>query len=275
MKSILVPIDFSETAQNAAVYAVEFAHSISAKVVFFHAYHPPLPVAGGEYSIMPDTDIELESAERLENFKRDIQKITSTNTIIECDVKIGFAVTEILEETKEKSPDLLIMGITGGGIMSEYLLGSNVIEVMRKCEIPSIIVPVDAKFRKPVSIVLACDFTTQVSAKAMTTLKNIAHLFRSKLHILNLEKPQEVVTFEKAMNGIQLENSLSMVDHTLHFLPTKGDMVKEINDFIEKNNAEMLAMIPHKHGVLYRFLNQSQTKQMAFHAHVPILILQE
>ena len=41
IKTILVPTDFSEEAENAFLYAIEMAGTTKAEIVLFHAFHHP------------------------------------------------------------------------------------------------------------------------------------------------------------------------------------------------------------------------------------------
>lgn len=275
MKTILVPVDYSETSVGAAIYACELAKLLSAKVTLFHAYHPPIPTSEYDAVLIPDIDLEKENMLLLENFKRDLSKQISLNSNIECEVKIGFAVDEIVTTALEKKVDLVVMGISGGGKVSEYVLGSNTMGVIRKSGVPMIVVPPKATFKKPAVLVFACDYKREVSAKVITSLKEYVHAFGAKLLVLNLEKPSEGVTFEKAVNGIQLENALSTTEHSLHFLPNTGDIADEMNKFIDSHDADLLITVPHHHSLLHRIFNKSITKHLAFHSHVPLLALQE
>ena len=275
MKTILVPIDYSNTAMGAAIYASELARAISAKIILFHAYHPPLPTTGAEFGILPDLDLDKENEALLETFKRDLLKRAPGNTNIECTVKIGFAVEEIINAVEEKKPDLIVMGVSGGGMVSEFVMGSNTMGVLRKTAVPMIIVPPRAHFKKIATIVFACDYKGEISIKAISELKKFATLFHAKICVLNLEKPEEGITFEKAVNGIQIEGALNTTEHSLHFLPNRNEIASEMNDFIDSHDAELLVMIPHKHSLLHRLFNQSITKHLAFHSHVPILALHE
>ena len=276
MKKILVPIDFSETAFGAALYAAEMAQSISAKLILFHAYHPPLPAVGADYGILPDLDLDKENLIQLESFKSNLLKRISALVEMDCAVKIGFAVDEIIGMAAEIKADLIVMGISGGGSISEYVLGSNTTMVTRRAAVPVLIVPPKAKFKIPGKLVFACDYKVEVSSKAIEVLKEFIHLFPARLLVLNLEDAAAGgVSFDKAVNGIQLENALSNIVHTLHFLPKVGDIAEEINDFMATHEADILITIPHRHSLLYRIFNESFTKHLAFHSYLPVLALRE
>ena len=51
MKNLLVPVDFSDYAHNACLYALHLASRDKAKVTLFHAYHIPIvdPLMPSEY----------------------------------------------------------------------------------------------------------------------------------------------------------------------------------------------------------------------------------
>lgn len=96
MKTILVPVDYSETSVGAAIYACELAKLLSAKVTLFHAYHPPIPSSEYDAVLIPDIDLEKENMLLLENFKRDLSKQISLNSNVECEVKIGLQLMKLL-----------------------------------------------------------------------------------------------------------------------------------------------------------------------------------
>ena len=67
MKTIIIPTDFSDCANNASEYAAKLAKSIDAKVLLLHVYHVPLTSA-------PDFPVEVKTAEDLQK-ENEIQMI--------------------------------------------------------------------------------------------------------------------------------------------------------------------------------------------------------
>jgi nucleotide-binding universal stress UspA family protein len=275
MKTILVPTDFSETANSAATYAAQLAKSYGLKIILLHVYHLPLPSTGADFGLLPDLDLEKENFEILTNYKNTLLQTIGGGLDIECQVRIGFAVDEIESAADDLKADLLVMGISGGGKISEFLMGSTATTLLTRVKIPALVIPPKTVYRNPDRMVFACDYKKAVSQKAIQNLKNFMALFHAKLSVLNFENPDDGVTFEKAVNGILLESALSTETHTLHFLPDVTDIADEINDFVDSHDGAMLVMIPHHHNLLHRIFKGSTTKHLAFHTHVPILALQE
>jgi len=272
MKTILVPTDFSKEAENAAKYAMELASCYKkAKVIFFHVYSiPTMPVADVPLMPGPFDEMETESNKLLKSFAT---KFNDANIDTELIVSQGFVVDEILFLQKKRRIDLVVMGITGAG-KSKNLSGSNTISVMKSSKHPVLIIPVDTQFKKPERIALACDYTATVSDEVVQKIKEYSKLFNAKLLIFDILRKAELVSYEKAVAEVNLENSLEEIEHSLYF-PSGDNVPEEINSFIIKNKADMLIMIPHNYTFLRGLFHHSNTKEMALHMHIPLLCIHE
>ena len=64
MKTILVPTDFSETAKNASLYAIDFAKQVKAKkIILYNTYQAPV-------SVGPDPMVPVLEVFDLETVKK-------------------------------------------------------------------------------------------------------------------------------------------------------------------------------------------------------------
>ena len=57
--------------------------------------------------------------------------------------------------------------------------------------------------------------------------------------------------------------------------PVDADVRHALNDFIKEHHCDMLVMIPHKYEWIERLFRKSETKNMIFHTHIPLLVLPE
>ena len=53
------------------------------------------------------------------------------------------------------------------------------------------------------------------------------------------------------------------------------DVTHAVNHFMEEQQADILAMLPHKHAWTDKLFKKSETKDMVFHTKIPLLILPE
>ena len=63
MKTIVIPTDFSETADNALNYSIGLAKITGAKLVLLHAYH--FPVSNDDLSFQANAESDFEETNRM------------------------------------------------------------------------------------------------------------------------------------------------------------------------------------------------------------------
>lgn len=273
MKTILVPTDYSDVASNALHYAVELAKSSNSKIILLHAYQIPVPTGEVPIMIITPQELEDENTKRINNLKKKITDKTKGKIVIESLVRAGFTVEEITNVIKEKDVDLVVMGITGEKV-DEILIGSHTSSLIRQTQTPVLVVPKDAKFKEVEKIVLAYNYNEPVNLSAINKIKAFAKIFNAKILVLDVEKPVAVPMYENTAAGESLEKSLKDVDHAL-FFSSSNDIADGINTFADEHKCDWVAMIPHKHNVLSRLFNKSNTKKMAFHSHIPLLSIHD
>lgn len=272
MKTILVPTDFSETANNALHYAIEFTKSVKGKIILFHAYHVPLPTSEFPMIISSD-EIKKENVVRIEKLKKKALKKSSGKMKIECMVKQGFATDEILNLIKEKKIDIIIMGTKGIGNFIK-LIGNTVTSLLKKANCPVIIVPEKVRFRKFRKIVYACDYKKISNYSILEPLRRIAKIYDAEIMVFNVTAMRVCPATEQAIEGIRLNCWLRKVKHSYWF-SENNDMVQAINDFVRKNRAAIIAMVRRKRSFTENIFHKSITKKMVFYSHTPILFLHE
>ncbi|HWY11308.1 MAG TPA: universal stress protein [Bacteroidia bacterium] len=274
MKVILVPTDFSKTATNAINYAVEIAKLIRAKLILFHAFHVPVVATEVPIALPSLNELEKDCMEGLKKIQTSIQLNQGVALSIECVCKCGFAVDEINLYTKENKVDLIVMGMQGGGFITEKIIGSITTALLRESKCAVLAIDQKVRFRTPKKIVLACDYMETDNQTVLAPLKEMVNLFKSHVYVLNVIHELECVpSIPKAVSEfINLEDSLGDVDHSLHYLREES-IVDGINDFVSERKMDMVVMIPRKHSFLKRVFQEPNTKRMAFHTNVPLLAL--
>ncbi|MBI4944953.1 MAG: universal stress protein [Bacteroidetes bacterium] len=274
MKTILVPTDYSNSANNALQYAVELAQFSQATIILLHAYQIPIPTGEVPVMMIAPQELEEDNSMRIKKLEREVISRISGNIKIESVVRAGFVPDEIMDVAKEKSADLIVMGVTGSGKLGDALIGSNTISVIKHSQIPVLAIPKDTRYKKIQKIVLAYDYHHEMKENVMKKFKEFVELFKAKVLVLNVVSPTEVPAYEKAVVGVTIENSLKDTEHTV-FFPSAEDISEEINEFADAHQCDLLVMVPHKHKLLERLFRKSNTKQMSFHTHIPLLTLHD
>ncbi len=274
MKTILVATDFSAISKNAIEYAVGLAKLTGAKIILFHSFHVPV-VTTDVIVIAPALDeLENNASEHLLTLKKDIEIKEGNSVVIECVAKMGFAVDEINDYTKENKIDLVVLGMHGAGFLTEKLIGSITTALLHNSNCPVLAVDQSAKFVIPKKIAFACDYMETDNKKILQPLKELATLFKSHIYVINVfNESNRVPKIQEAVHDfIKLEDLLSDVDHSLHYIKEK-DVVAGINTFVTERKMDITVMIPRKHSILQNIFKEPNTKKMAFHTKLPLLAL--
>lgn len=136
---ILVPTDFSETADAALEYAKTLAANLGASLHLLHVFHDPNIAAtyGNEVFVAPPPDLreqEIATA-RAGLLKRmspaEEKRFGGTRAIVE-----GLTAKEIVKYAEEYAIDLIVMGTHGRRGVAHILLGSVAEHVVRTARCP-------------------------------------------------------------------------------------------------------------------------------------------
>jgi nucleotide-binding universal stress UspA family protein len=273
MKTILVPTDFSKTSINAINYAMEIAKLLKAKLILYHVYHFPLIVSD---ITTQDSEVEIEKSclMTLTIIKEKLIVKHGKDVSISCKCNNGNVENAIHLFTKNHKVDLIVMGIKGGGFLTEKIIGSITTSVLRKATCPVIAVDQKVKFKSIKKIVFACDYTNVDNEKVLKPLKVIANLFNAHIYVLKIASQFETcpIASELEHKFLDMKMSLKAFDHTFH-CTYNMNVVDGINEFVVSKKIDMVVMIPHRYTLFEYLFHTPETKKMAFHSKVPLVAL--
>jgi nucleotide-binding universal stress UspA family protein len=142
MKTILVPIDFSDATPRVLDAARELAGAFAAKIVLLHVSEPEPDFVGFE----PGPIAVRATIAR--DFKKEHQQLDAARTQLGDGLNIlalhiqGPIVDKIIAEAQQHSADFIVLGSHGHGALFELLVGSVATGVLRNAGCPVLVVPV-------------------------------------------------------------------------------------------------------------------------------------
>jgi len=271
METIIVPTDFSPAANNAVDYAVELARFFNARLVLLNAY--PVPAANYEvgYSVEIISALHENAVEKLRNLKKDIEEKTGGGIHVECIAEMGAPFDVIESVAEDHDVDLIVLGIVGeAGKFKKNFIGSTAIDVARNLTTPTFIIPEKVRYRRIEKISLASDLERTEETDVIYVAKFFSKVFDAELEIVNVEKAEENITTEKAVTNLYVEQTLEHVKHkTIHI--AGEDVAHDLEDYFRTYKTDLIMISPKKHNMFYYWFHDSVTKELAFHAGVPLL----
>ncbi|RFS22421.1 universal stress protein [Chitinophaga silvatica] len=277
MKTILVPTDFSDTAYNAAVYAISLANNYGAsRIVLYHAYEliVPIPDVPTMVPMVNPDDLKAASMEGLEKMQKELQDLLNPGIAIVVRADNTLLAATIEEVCKSEEVDLIVMGITGGTKLEEVLVGSNTIDVVKTTNYPVLIVPGQGTFKPVSKIVFATDLQKIVETTPIDLLIKFLDMFNAEVHVLNIDHKNKNFNSDTPYETLMLDTILEKFNPIFHFIDDKN-IVEGIMHFADANKADLIITIPKKRGLFQSIFTRSRTSKLAYQTHIPLLTLRE
>jgi nucleotide-binding universal stress UspA family protein len=272
MNIILVATDFSTSATNAVEYASSLALTLNAELCLLHVSQIPM-IIGDVPRKEEETEINENAQGRLEELKKMVKLKTAGKVPVDIQLQVGDFNQELQLVCDELNPFLVVLGSQGGSPVERFFLGSHTVHAMRHLSWPLITVPLQVRFSMVKRIGLAYDFEQDMNRFDFETLKSIVNAFQAELHVINIGKKKEIDAtrvFEPAL----LEEKLKDLKPDYHFI-TGQDANAGILDFSEKNQMDLLIVLPGIHGLFENINHRSHGKQFILHSHVPVVSIRQ
>jgi len=142
MKTILVPVDFSDCATKVIKTAATIAESFSANLILLHVASPEPEFLGYDPGPQSVRDSVAKELAKEHTFLQKLEQELASPGIKTTALAIqGYPVEKILEEARKLHADLIVMGSHGHGTLRNLLVGSVTEGVMRKAACPVLVVP--------------------------------------------------------------------------------------------------------------------------------------
>jgi len=284
MKTILVPTDFSAPADNAARYALHLARQMHTNLELCNAMKIPIetPVAAQvawpleDYSAIknPVTDELSFLSERLEQEDRAATGPQSYHPIVSYTSEIGPVKDVVRNIVDERKIGLVVMGMSGSGGLSRFVLGSSSRDMIDIASFPVLLIPSHAPFKRINKIAFATDLS-KGDIEVIHSLASFAYYFNAEILITHVTNKK----FEKNEERKKINAFLSEVTDKANYPKIYYRHIKSINvdhglDWLyEHGQIDMLAMVHRPHHFLSKLINGSHTQNMARHITIPLLVV--
>lgn len=136
IKTILVPVDFSDHSTKALHTAIDLAKTMGASIHLTHVLHFPVQVAApGQIEIPQDlwSQIRDSAARKLDKTSK---TVSSEGVTVETHLTEGANAHAIVELAEKLGADLIVMGTRGLSGLKHVMLGSVAERTVRMAHCP-------------------------------------------------------------------------------------------------------------------------------------------
>jgi nucleotide-binding universal stress UspA family protein len=272
MKTILVPTDFSPSSVNALHYAAEMAVSIDASLLLVHVFQVPVTFSEVPVVTVSVDELKKASEETLDELKNAVNRITGSKVKIYKEALLGETVDELYTLCEKINPFAVVMGTHGSTGLERAVMGSTTLSTIRHLKSPVIAVPPGTTFKGIRKIGLACDFKNVTASMPIEFIKAVINEFDPTLDVLHVASTEDDANMP--LESAHLDTLLEGIKPSYHFLHGQ-EFMEGIRAFAEKNNLDLLIVIPKKHKLLEGIFHKSSSAALIRNTHIPVMAIHE
>ncbi len=276
MIKILFPTDYSSTANNAFLYALQMCKNYDGELLVMHSYAPN--IVSGHLSAQLTQDAAsgttLGAFDIFEQKVQELRAIANENDLSQVSVKFileeGELVQNIQEITSREPIHLIIMGTTGNSGFENKILGSKTAAVIKSITLPVLSVPHLCKFEG----IDAVGFSTIYDDKDAAVLRKMIPYTKfnnADIYCMHVETGHETKSPEEIAQW-----KAEFKKDPVFFIDKKSDNVVEtIFSFVEEHSLDIISCITRKKSFFQYLFNSSIAQKLSYHKRVPLLTFHE
>ncbi|WP_027375805.1 universal stress protein [Kaistella palustris] len=278
MKTILLLMDFSETAKHAASYLSSIADQMGIeRIVIYHSYPNPRP----DMILVTDV-LAPTSSGKYALYSGALHGLTRIKAQLEAGLRKGIIIDVLADDrpvlkaveeiTENQKIDLVVLGICGNDSKGVNRVGRIPANLIKRHKFPLLIVPSLATIAPVKALMLACDLKDILHRLPDAQLKSIVKSFHATLHIVHVDHGENVEEANQRSEQAALHQLLDEVEPEFHYLRNK-DVIAGLFDFSDQHQIDLMMAVPKQRGFLETLFHESATRKLALKATKPLLIL--
>lgn len=284
MKNILVPIDFSLAAKNAAAYAMHLAKEMKANIKLCNAVMVPVEIPIAAHVSTPLIAFETLEQEAEAELQRLAMKMEAADEFVtpagsyvpavEFSTGIGSVSYVVNDLAKHKDISMVVMGMSGAGGAVQFLMGSNSRAMIENARFPVLLVPKGARFKRIHKIAFATDLSKEDIA-VIHVLAGFARTFNAQLLLAHITVEAKEMTVARQLEIDDFLNDITnnVNYHKIYYQRILDKEVDQGLDWLADHaQAQIFAMVHRQHGVLYRLFKGSHTQRLRKHIEIPLMV---
>jgi nucleotide-binding universal stress UspA family protein len=261
IKKILIPTDFSETANLALEHAVKMASLVDAQITLVHV------VSTFAFRVnLPELEVDEAAGKKLSTVVG--AKLASIAEEIGAShgVKVTTMVTsgrireEVVRIADEIDADIIILGTHGVSGLREFFMGSNAFRIVSEAACPVLSVQQSGKSVGFSSIVVPIDNSFHSREKLGIAVR-MANAYDAEVHVCGLR------SYDHDDEDYLKEREVRFTTTTLFC----SNIAASTMEFASEKNADLIVIMNEQEINTTGFFMGPYAQQVVNHSHIPVL----
>ena len=260
MKNILVPLGISDNAQNTLAYAIDLAVTSQAKLYVMDTFNPSFTNAH-----LLNVKDAMGSRNR-QRIKALIQQVDSKGVTIQMASYEGDSLSAIAALDKQVALDLIVTGPVPNADDEAVFLGPTAGRVVKKTEIPVLIVPEGAAFQPPKKALFAFKRGRIKGDRSLTPLRYFQDQFQTVLELLLVKVPDQSRKEQQIDHEIvELSDRMTSTEN--------GTVYQGVLEYFQSVQPDLLIVFARKRGFFEKLIESDVVLKKDFFTKTPLLVL--
>ena len=267
MKTIIVPIDFSEESLTGLNLALMLAAKTGANIQMVHVIRKNT----GDYYGQIENEGQLAKSKFEEILQKQKKKINS-NFTISYTIKEGQIFKEVADLADKYDDALTVLSTHGASGFEELFVGGNAYKITSHSRNPVITVRKSKLSSNIDRIVLPLDFTFQTREKVPYTVE-LAKLFNSEIHLLTIQL-STLKSVEKKLHQYSDQAASYIESHNIKYKIKNlhGSNLTDLTlDYARSVDADLISIMTEQEKSASNLLLGNYAHQFINKAFIPVL----
>lgn len=281
MKTLLIPVDFTDTSDNAVAFAAEWCKRYKyERVILLRTFYDNVfdhIVLSAEYAPVSQEyrqEERQETMERLESLSERLSSLAGKDIEVHTMVSEIPLLRAILSVIKEEQPEMLLVGSDNFSYSSGSFIAGNLIPIVKASPIRVLIVPAGYTYKPVETALVPIDYNMLDVLDKFNNLETSPLWSDTKLLVLNVDAKERYLHPDETFNKKEsdLHEYLKGFNHEIHYGNDKNIMNGILN-FTQANDVQLIVALRGKRSFLYYLTHKSISEAIYRNAKEPVLIL--
>lgn len=272
IKTILIPIDFTEKSNNALKVAAKMAQRHHAKLIITHTVHIYYMISRGGKQVIGSETVQ-ENADRaneklnqlrisfLEKYNIDVETRLCSQNIVD-------SINDFVETDQI---DLVVMGTSGQQKIKQLILGSNSYNVLLHANCSVLLIPEKFKRTSFKKILFPVRVKNELDQKADLSIL-LANKNGGNINLLGVGDPDRMIEVRKAYLEMKKNLVLKSTDYESEFI-LSHDNAEIIAQVAKDKKCDLIVLADEDENAWKSFMADNFFKKMINGTAIPLFIV--
>ncbi|MEL7002274.1 MAG: universal stress protein [Bacteroidota bacterium] len=275
LKTILVPLDYSDHSFNALRIAINLVKQFDARLLLLHSHDVSSSTSMSHYRGLLDSISDSVKQELMDELKMASNTFKELGTMnVDYKVTLGSATEDIQRTAEEENVDLIVMGTKGRSNRLKQRFGSNSSEISVRAKCSVLVIPAGCDELNLDKIVLAADYHLADELGDLSVLRELSLKNNAEVTILNITDVPDALNNKEAQEAMEIHSYLEDVKHKFDQV-TDTDVHNALLKYAKENANGLIAVTPNKHHFFHKIFHIGHTEELAMDTSIPMLAIHD